>query len=676
MNWKIFIGLTFLLVVSVAALGPESQVSDQAYANNRAPLQPKAFVELPLGAIRPQGWLKDQLIRQKNGLTGQLDALYPQVMGSRNGWLGGDGDQWERGPYWIDGLLPLAYQLDDASLKAKAQEWIEWSFANQRADGYFGPKIPESAYTYEDGIQRDNIEDWWPKMVMLKVLQQYYDATHDERVINLMTRYFKYQLQELPKTPLGHWTFWGNRRGGDNLMVVYWLYNITGDAFLLDLAELIHQQTFDWTDVFLHQTHVSTKGSLHCVNIAQGIKEPAIYYQQSKDQIHLDAVKKGFADLMRFNGQPHGLYGGDEWLHGSDPTQGSEFCSAVEMMFSLESMLAITGDLDFAERLERIAFNALPTQASDDYMTRQYFQQANQVMISRHPRNFVNPNGGTVSNFGLLTGYPCCTANMHQGWPKFTQNLFYASPEGGVAALIYAPAEVKMKVAGHTTIHLIEETNYPFEEQIRFRLADISGKEKHFPFQLAVPRWCEKGTVKVNGQIMAEQHGGEIISISRNWKKGDVVTLDLPMQIKTQEWHERSVSVERGPLLYALKIEEEWRKVENTKDPQWYGSSYYEVLPRSDWNYGLLKIHDEPLAPKMTFKTHKNDPSAYPWNLENAPVSIQVKAKKIPRWTLYQEMAGPLPYSPSVEENQEIEEVTLIPYGCTTLRVSAFPVVW
>lgn len=110
------------------------------YRNNRYPLLQKPLIELPLGSIKPQGWLREMLIRQKNGATGQMDTLYPLVMGERNGWLGGDGDQWERGPYWIDGLLPLAYILDDKELKAKVQPWIEWALQSQREDGFWSGK--------------------------------------------------------------------------------------------------------------------------------------------------------------------------------------------------------------------------------------------------------------------------------------------------------------------------------------------------------------------------------------------------------------------------------------------------------------------------------------------------------------------------------------------------------
>lgn len=641
------------------------------HTNAQVSANQNPYKELPLGAIKPQGWLREMLVRQKNGATGNLDKLYPIVMNERNGWLGGDGDQWERGPYWIDGLLPLAYLLDDKALIAKTKPWVEWAIKSQQPDGYFGPT---KDYSYERGMQRDNSRDWWPKMVMLKVLKQYYSATGDKRVITLMTNYFKYQLKELPSKPLDHWSFWARYRGGDNLQVVYWLYDITGDKFLLDLGELVHKQTFDYTNAFLNTDMLSKFGSIHCVNLAQGIKEPIIYYQQHRDNKYLEATDKGFKDLRIQNGMAHGLYGGDEDLHGNNPTQGSELCSAVEMMFSLESMLEITGKINYADQLEKIAFNALPAQVSDDFMDRQYYQQANQVMVTRHIRNFNQDHSGTDQCFGLLTGYPCCTSNMHQGWPKFAQNLWYQTADKGVAALVYSPSEVKTTVANGIEVNFKEETNYPFEERIKFTLSMAKKvKSVTFPFHLRIPEWCKKGSVKVNGQVLKEAKGNQIVKIEREWKSGDVVELELPMHVFKNRWYENSVSVERGPITYALKMKEEVTRVKNDKDPIEYGKYYDEIRSSSPWNYGLIETHDNKLEEQ--YKVEKTGAvSNYPWNLQNSPISIKAKGRRIPSWQLYNEMTGPIPYSfvYGIETSAE-EEITLVPYGCTNLRISQFP---
>ncbi|WP_220466361.1 beta-L-arabinofuranosidase domain-containing protein [Dyadobacter psychrotolerans] len=672
---KLLLSLSLISII-FQAFGQDSNKAlvKTNYVNNRSPLRQNAYLELPLGAIKPQGWLKEMLVRQKNGATGNLDKLYPLVMNERNGWLGGDGDQWERGPYWIDGLLPLAYILDDKELISKTKPWVEWAIKSQQPDGYFGPSTD---YPGQAGLQRDNSRDWWPKMVTLKILKQYYSATGDQRVITLMTNYFQYQLKELPQKPLNNWTSWAKFRGGDNLMVVYWLYNITGDKFLLELGDLLHKQTFDFTNAFLNTDMLSNQGSIHCVNLAQGMKEPLIYYQHHPEQIYLDAMKKGLQDIRKYNGLAHGLYGGDEALHGNSPTQGSELCSAVEMMFTLESGLEITGNTDYADRLEKIAFNALPAQTTDDYMGRQYFQQANQVMATRLMRNFADNHGGTDVCFGLLSGYPCCTSNMHQGWPKFTQNLWYATADKGLAALIYSPSEVKALVADGTEISFKEETNYPFEESIRFTLSlNAKTKQVAFPFHLRIPAWCKQGIVKINGQEFQKADSSQIVKIERTWKSGDVVELLLPMHVFKNKWAENSMSVERGPITYALKIGQEFKTVTNTKDPVDFGKTYVEVRPTTPWNFGIFEVPDAKMSD--FYKVEKTGVSTnFPWNLENAPLQLRTKARRIPSWQLYNESAGPLPFSTiyGMETAKEEEEVILVPYGSTKLRISQFPVV-
>lgn len=647
------------------------------YQNNRYPLITKPYMELPIGAIKPTGWLGEQMNRMCTGMTGHLDSIYAKVMGPRNGWLGGDGDVWERGPYWIDGLLPLAYIMNDKALIDKVQPWIEWTLASQKPNGYFGP---DTDRPHEAGLQRDNAQDWWPKMVMLKVMQQYYSATGDNRVIGFLTNYFKYQAQELPKNPLGKWTFWGEQRGGDNLMVVYWLYNITGDKFLLDLGELIHKQTLDWTDIFLHQNHLSRQNSLHCVNLAQGFKEPVVYYQQNKEQKQLQSVKKAVRDMQTTIGFPTGLWAGDELLRFGNPTQGSELCTAVEMMFSLEEMLEITGDVQWADHLERVAYNVLPTQMTDDCSARQYYQQINQVCITREGRNFVSPHEDTDIVFGELSGYPCCTSNLHQGWPKLTQNLWYATADNGIAALIYAPSEVTTKVADGVAIRLTQETDYPFEETVRFKLSftDKKTKKAFFPIHLRIPAWCASPIIHLNGELLSvAAFQGEIVRINREWKQDDQLTLELPMQVTTSKWYDEATVIERGPLLYALKMNEKWeRKVDERKNTSHFGEWYYEVTSDSPWNYCLMQKQLRPETLTDNFVVEKAASiSSYPWTWKDAPITIKTTARRLPSWELFRGSAGPVGYFiQAIEEMGEEETIELIPYGCTTLRIAEFPV--
>ena len=683
--------LSALLLAPLASL----HAAEPAQPNplfNRAPLQPKPYAELPLGTIRPEGWLREELLRMAGGMSGHLDEWYPEVCGERNAWLGGDGDTWERGPYWIDGLYPLARLLDDKGLQAKAQKWVDWTLTHQREDGYIGPvELKKEARTQPPprGAQLVHPGDWWPRMVMLKILQQHYGATGDPRVVNVLDKYFRYQLKELPTAPLHDpgnpksGSYWAAQRGADNLMVVLWFYNLTGDTYLLDLADLIKKQTIPLTEWFENGKVLKLQGrkkkgaentedcAFHGVNLAQSMKTPLIEFQRDGSPRHLTATRKGFEDIRTYHGQPYGLYGADEHMHGTGLDRGSELCSAVEMMFSLEKMLEISGEPEFADKLEQIAFNVLPAQVSDDQRTRQYFSQANQVICAVGDSDFYDNHGGKDQVYGLLNGYPCCTCNLHQGWPKFAQHLWMASADGGLAALAYAPCRVTTTVANGQKLTIREETFYPFDETVRLKIETTGATE--FPLHLRIPGWCRGAKLSVNGEPQPQSKAGSIAVIKRMWKNGDVVELNLPMTIRKSEWDQHSVAIERGPLLYALRVEEMWSVVKSEPDDN-RDRDLRECRPASPWNYALLESRLRNLERGFEVVRSTDPEKKYPWNLAGAPLELRTTAVRLPVWVAPRNHSGIPPPSPNaMPANVAEEAIRLIPYGCTTLRISGFP---
>lgn len=621
----------------------------------------------------------------RNGTSGHLDEVYAKIE-KDNGWLGGSGDAWEETPYWLDGAVPLAWLLNDANLQKKVKKYIDWTIDHQRPSGYFGG-ITKYERQNDTLVTVKNLkeagDDWWPKMVMLKVMKQYYQATSDPRAIDFMKKYFQFQLSTLKNTPLGQWTEWATSRGTENVMMAQWLYQITRDESLLELASLIESQSFNWSEWLGNRDWVIEAATYqngdnwmhrHGVNVAMAIKSPAINYQRTGDEKYLKDLKTGFCDLMTLHGLPMGIFSADEDLHGNDPIQGTELCAIVESMYSLEEIAAITGDPFYLDALERMAFNALPSQTTDDYNNKQYFQVANQVQISRGVFNFSLPFDREMTNvLGMRSGYTCCLANMHQGWTKFAQHLWYRNGKNGVAALVFSPNILKTTVgSSNTEIEITETTSYPFDEKIQF---DLKMKNQvEFPLEIRIPAWCKDPTIRLNGKKIAVEDSGRIISINRKWSNLDQLVVNFPMEVTTSNWGRNSTAIERGPLVYALKIKERWEKGHEETE-----GDYFSVFPESDWNFGL--VQDAVKKPKERIKvaeisTAGND---FVWNQQHAPIEITVPGKQIPGWKAVDGVA----YQPVTARDgiykgkvsERTSQLTLVPIGCTKVRIVAFPVV-
>jgi DUF1680 family protein len=611
-----------------------------------------AFEALPLGSVKPAGWLKDQLRIQADGLTGHLEEHWADV-GPDNGWIGGSGESWERGPYYLDGLVPLAHLLEDEDLIAKANRWIEWSLASQKQDGSFGPERIE---TVNHDI--DKRHDWWHFMIMLKVLIQHQEATGDERVIPFLTRFFRYVDGTIDTLPLRDWA---EARGAEMLLAIHWTYARTQDSFLLELAEKIAAQTMDWTEI-LHDFPFWRKVEqwdhrTHVVNVAMGVKTPAIRYELTGDPKEEEAVRRGIQSLLTYHGQAHGMFSGDEWLSGTHPSQGVELCAVVEYMFSMEHLVRVFGDGQYGDILEKVAFNALPAAISADWTSHQYDQQVNQVVCNVAHRNWSNNDDANL--FGLEPNFGCCTANMHQGWPKFAAHLWMSDCEGGLAAVSYAPCRVKAKVGAESGTEVTVEVGggYPFREAVHMKL----GLERpdRFAVRLRIPAWCAAPELRVNGETVELQVAKGFGVIKREWADGDTIELHLPMEVRTANRNLLAVSVERGPLVYVLPVGENWMlhmKRELFSD--------WELYPSTPWRYGLIG--------GAGFAVETGDIVKQPFLAVQSPVRLLTRGSLVRNWRMEGNNAAAPPLNPDTEGQSE-EELVLVPYGSAKLRIGEFP---
>ncbi len=676
---------------------PGSTATNTHYLGNRAPLAPSALIKLPLGAIKPDNWLRECLQRQADGLMGHLGEISAWLQKEDNAWLSEDGKGswgWEEVPYWLKGYLNTAYILDDAAMKKEAQVWIDAAIASQRPDGNFGPIMVSD---------KDGTQDFWSNMIMLYCLQSYYEYTKDERVIDLMTKYFKYQLSLPDEKLLSKTQYWQRIRAGDNLHSVLWLYNRTGDKWLLDLAEKIHRNTAPWEkrDNTLEEIgnwkekREGTEwpdwyGNLvdwHNVNIAQAFREPAQYYLVSHKKKDVKATYDNF-DIVRehFGQVPGGMFGADENARPgyADPRQGIETCGMVEQMNSDEHLLRITGDIFWADHAEEVAFNTLPAALMPDFRSLRYITSPNMVL-----NDDKNHRPGIQNDGPFLMMNPfssrCCQHNHGQGWPYLTENLWMATPDNGLAAVIYAANTVSAQVGEGAMVDITLKSDYPFEDDLTFTIS--SDTTDTFPLYFRIPAWCSSPALTLNKEKMeVNVEAGQYVRIERPWTDGDVVVLSLPKKLKVRRWthNHNSASVDYGPLTFSLKIGEEYVEGASDKtavwDSKWQEDAdvsqwpSFEIHSTTPWNYGLVLNESDPSS-SFKIETRPWPKDDFPFTPESAPMVLKAKGKRIPSWTIDKYgLAGELRNSP-VKSGQPVEAIELIPMGAARLRISAFPVI-
>ncbi len=599
--------------------------------------------------LKPTGWLHRQLRIQADGLSGNLDKIWPDIRDSA--WIGGDRDGWERVPYWLDGFIPLAWLLDDEDMKARAKRYVDGILDRQCADGWVCPCSKEARKDY----------DVWAYQLVCKVLALYCDFTADKRAYDGLCRALRC-LYELMSNGTVKLKDWGKFRWFEALIPIAYIYERTGEEYLLSLAQLLREQGTDYTALterWVRPLNIWTLET-HVVNLNMMIKYGALVKQLlGEESVTVqDDPAYLWGILEKYNGTAVGTITGDECLAGIGNTHGFELCSIAELMYSCETLYTATGNAVWADRVEKAAFNALPAAISDDMWTHQYDQLVNQIACEKYPNKPIfRTNNGESGLFGLEPGFGCCTANFNQAWPKFAMNA-YQHDDGAIVCAHLVPCKLTTAVNGvAVTIENVSE--YPFRLNASIHVSVQS--QVTFPLKIRVPSWAKSAAAKVDGQKALRM--GDYLVIDRAWEGESVVEIILKDEPHLVKRPNGVYVAAYGPLVFALPIEAEYHMKEYTRDGVERKFPYcdYELTPKSEWRYGFAS---------KTLELCLGEGNEYPFSA-SAP-RIALKASMAPvDWDFadgYDNVSAEK--ANSAVAQGEAREMLLVPYGAAKLRVT------
>ncbi len=621
-------------------------------------LQKNRYEHFTPEEIHPRGWLAEQLRTQAEGLAGNLDLFWPDVKDSA--WIGGKGEGWERLPYWLDGFLLLAWLLDDEALKNRASQYVDRILTAQQPDGWICPvadKASRAGY------------DLWAYILILRVLIQYEECTGDERIEPAVIKALFCLDRHIDSAPLSRWA---QSRWFEALYPLYWCWERNPQPWMGQLFRKLRAQGFDWETFFeedwpyekldRNSDHWSYAG--HVVNNAMMLRSCALLWKQDNQEEHLHRLAEMQKQLDNSHGQIHGMFSGDECLAGTSPVRGTELCAVVEYLSSLESIIEITGDYTWTDRLERVAFNALPAAISPDMWTHQYDQQVNQMQCTKSAHPVFQTNGSESNLFGLEPNYGCCTANFGQGWPKFARSLSMKNDQG-ITLLSYVPHMLQTRIKD-IPVTLTVNGNYPFENE--FTLQVEVKKEVSFTLSLRIPDWAEATTVHV-GDILYTPARGTLLELTGSWLGTTEIWGHFSTSYLLHRRPRNLYALTKGALVFAMPIDERWEEVNQGLPGHEAPHCDYEVLPDGKWNFGFSFPDKNNIRHQVSeqFLGIKK----YPFSPQTPPIEAYVTVREVD-WEIIDGSAAPAPSFNSKRTKEILRR--FIPYGCTNLRMTELPV--
>jgi DUF1680 family protein len=640
------------------------------------------FKELPLTSLKPNGWLRGYLEHQRDGLTGHIEAAgFPY---NTNGWMVPEYDiaerhawwPYEQTAYWIDGALRCGYLLQDENLIARAAAQIEYVLTHPDGDGYLGPAF----------MKTPSMFNRWPHSILFRAVTAYAEANGQPEIYNILARHYL-----SGSSPHSGW------REVCNIETILAVYEKTGNSRLLDIANAAfteYNQRYPESDASLANLLSDRKATEHGVTFNETAKLGAILHSYTGNESYLQASINAYRKLDRDQVLVDGVCSSTEGLKGKDPLDSHETCDIADYTWSCGHLLMATGNAEYADKIERACLNAAPGAVTADFKAMQYFSCPNQVIATTTSNHNLFYRGFDWMSYQPDPTVQCCVGDVNRILPNYASRMWMSDRNNGLAAVFYGPSQVTARLGSTAQeVTIFEETAYPFSDEIIFTIKTREPVE--FPFTLRIPGWCQSAQLLINGEpIDSHFTPGNFITLQQTFSDGDHLRLELPMLIKTMRWPRGGISIERGPLVYSLKIEEIWSEV-NEETHHLPAFPALNLYTASLWNYALDLDENDPAQDiEVVEHEYSNDP----WRIDTAPLELRVPARRVLRWQLSKrksfpsEHMGPqghrryhhtgnfvfTPQIPSTRTlhhrlGKRLERISLIPYGCTKLRITIFP---
>lgn len=628
----------------------------------------KMLQSTPSSKVTPEGWVRNMLELQQNNFTWILkDKVYPFTQG---GWgsqpfirtINGNSEPfwvpYEQTAYYYDGLTRCGYLLNSEKLIKLAQRIISSTIKSSSYNGVILSEISK-------GEMRR-----WPHAVFFRAMMEEYDNTHNSSILNALIKHYKNDTI----------TYVG--RDLCNIEILYWIYSNTNDDFFknkcIDLLKAKFSDNETLED-YIKNLASDTPTEIHAVTFHEMLKIPIILYSLTGNPEYIEAARKAYSKIDKFNMLPDGVSSGEEGLSNNNSTNCHEMCNVIDYMWSTIYMLRGTKEISYADRIENALFNAGLGGITKKFDAHQYYSAPNQIVCDNHSSNISVYDDSRMA-YRQAHRPQCCTGNLNRMLPIYAESEWMKGNDNSIYKMLYGPGKVNIKSNGKD-FTISERSSYPFGDTIKLFIEKGNGI---LNINLRIPTWANAPEAYINNDKINNVKAGKYISIqNHNFNTNDSIILVFKKKASYQRWNNDAMALFYGPLLMALSVESN-TSCDSIYTPKLQSNKYmgYTMTPASDWNY-ILGIKDEN-DNNMKISELSINWDSNPWTMINSPISILIPAFKTESWNLQYKKSDNnyyaiTPHIPSrgsmiyALNGLKPTAISLIPFGRTTLRISMFP---